>query len=206
MKSSTTATLIITIVAFALADFHAPGSMVWSREALPTYLYGIFAQAETRPEGRVAVGTPVERLIDKNEIPAGLFRDPAMSRLSAIIFSNAATIAKFNRMGFLAGLRPPRLTMRRRGIFFDRTPGAVDPIDFDLNILSDEYAALWPEGEMWSLELEVFHNPLAASPLNPDLLPLATHWLERDGELVWQSVWEHSVLASITDVAFAKDE
>jgi hypothetical protein len=46
--------------ALALADFHAPASMVWSREALPTDLYGIFAHAEEGPRARVAVGTPVD--------------------------------------------------------------------------------------------------------------------------------------------------
>jgi len=71
--------------ALALADFHAPGSMVWSREALPTYLYGILAHVEERPSGCVAVGIPVEQLIGEGGIPAGLFRDPAMAWLSAVI-------------------------------------------------------------------------------------------------------------------------
>jgi hypothetical protein len=186
--------------ALALADFHAPGSMIWSREALPGYLYGVFAYAETRPDGRVAVGAPTDKLIDKDEIPAGLFRDPAMSGLSAIIFSNAATMAKFNRMGFLAGLRPPGLAMRRQGFFFDSTPDALEPIPFDLDILSDEYTALWPWGEMWSVELEVFHNPLAACPLAMDMLPFATHWFEQDGEVVCQTIWAKTVLSSMTEL------
>ena len=37
--------------AIALADFHAPGSMVWSREALISYLYGIYV-AVTEVDGR----------------------------------------------------------------------------------------------------------------------------------------------------------
>ena len=191
--------------ALALADFHAPGSMVWSREALPTYLYGILAQVEERPSGRVAVGTPVEQLSGDSGIPAGLFRDPAMAWLSAVIFSNAATLAKFNRMGFLAGWRPPGLSMRRQGVLFDRTPGALVPMQFDLDILSDEYAALWPHGEAWCVELEVYHNPLATRPMAFDLIPGATHWFELNGELVCSTVWEHQVLSSITNLAWSKD-
>ena len=185
--------------ALALADFHAPSSMTWSREALPSYLYGFLPQITDGPEARLAVAIPVDRLVGPQGLRAGLFRDPAMSFLSAIICSNAATLAKFNRMGFLAGWRPPDLTMRREGILFDRTPGALTGVPFDLDILSDDYAALWqPYGEQWCVELEVYHNPLAAHPFAFDLLPGATHWFEVDGEIVCSTIWKQQVLSSIT--------
>lgn len=184
--------------ALALADFHQSGSMVWSREALPTYLYGLRADVEGEGAERRAVGTPITNLTGKHRIPAGLFRDPDFAHLSAVIFSNAATLAKFNRMGFLAGWRPPGLTMTRRGILFDRTPGALEPIDFELSVASDEYEALWPWGEAWCQELEVFHNPLAARPIPFDLIPGATHWFERDGDIECSTIWANSVLSSVT--------
>lgn len=190
--------------ALAVADFHAPSSMVWSREALPSYLYGVYMHVEERDQRRVAVGTPIERLKGSNQIPAGLFRDPAMANLSAVIFSNAATLSKFNRMGFLAGWRPPGVSMTRTGVLFDRTPGALESIPFKLNVLSDEYASLWPHGEMWCQELEVFHNPAAAYPLPFGLLPGATHWFEEDGELECRTTWANSVLSSTTLVLTAK--
>jgi hypothetical protein len=186
--------------ALAIADFHAPSSMVWSREALPSYLYGLHAQVVDEPEGRRAFSTPVTVLRGEDEIPAGLFRDPAMANLSAVIFSNAATLGKFNRMGFLAGFRPPGLTMVRQGVLFDRTPGALEPKPFKLNILDPAYAAMWPWGETWCQELEVFHNPLASHPISCELLPGATHWFERDGEVVCSTIWEWTVLASVTHV------
>ena len=99
--------------------------MVWSRETLPSYLYGVHAKVEVGPDGSRAVGTVVDKLLGPDQIPAGLFRDPAMSYLSAVIFSNAATLAKFNRMGFLAGWRPPGLKMIRKGILFNPAPNAV---------------------------------------------------------------------------------
>lgn len=184
--------------ALAIADFHESGSMVWSREALPTYLYGLRADVEVEAQQRRAIATPIDRLTGKHGIPAGLFRDPAVAHLSAVIFSNAATLAKFNRMGFLAGWRPPGLTMIRQGILFDRTPGALEPIPFELSIDSPDYEALWPWGEAWCQELEVFHNPLATHPIPFDLIPGATHWFERDGEIVCSTIWENSVLSSIT--------
>lgn len=189
--------------ALALADFHESGSMVWSREALPTYLYGLRADIEGEGAERRAVGTPISNLTGKHGIPAGLFRDPDFAHLSAIIFSNAATLAKFNRMGFLAGWRPPGLTMIRSGILFDRTPGALEPIDFKLSVASDEYQALWPWGEAWCQELEVFHNPLATRPLPFDLIPGAAHWFERDGDIECSTIWANSVLSSVTHLRMA---
>ncbi|NOW44753.1 hypothetical protein FHW96_000899 [Novosphingobium sp. SG751A] len=189
--------------ALALADFHESGSMVWSREALPTYLYGLRADIEGEGAERRAVGTPIANLTGKHGIPAGLFRDPDFAHLSAVIFSNAATLAKFNRMGFLAGWRPPGLTMVRSGILFDRTPGALEPIDFKLSVASDEYQALWPWGEAWCQELEVFHNPLATHPIRFDLIPGATHWFERDGDIECSTIWANSVLSSVTRLHMA---
>ncbi len=169
--------------ALAIADFHAPSSMTWSREALPSYLYGVHPQVAEGPDGAHAIGPAVSVLRGKDSIPAGLFRDPAMAHLSAVIFSNAATISKFNRMGFLAGWRPPGLKMVRYGHLFDRTPGALKSLPFELDVLSNEYAAMWPGGEAWCQELEVYHNPLATHPIHCDLLPGATHWFEENGEI-----------------------
>ena len=184
--------------AIAIADFHESGSMVWSREALPTYLYGLRADVEGEGAHRRAIGTSIANLTGKHGIPAGLFRDPDFAHLSAVIFSNAGTLAKFNRMGFLAGWRPPGLEMNRRGILFDRTPGALEPIDFELTVGSDEYQSLWPWGEAWCQELEVFHNPRATHPIPFDLIPGATHWFESDGDVECSTIWANSVLSSIT--------
>lgn len=191
--------------AIALADFHESGTMVWSREALPTYLYGLRADIEGEGTARRAIGTPIANLTGRHGIPAGLFRDSDFAHLSAVIFSNAATLGKFNRMGFLAGWRPPGLTMIRRGILFDRSPGALEPIDFELSVASDEYEALWPWGEAWCQELEVFHNPLAKHPIQFDLIPGATHWFERDGDIECNTIWANSVLSSVTRVQVVRE-
>ena len=190
--------------AIAIADFHESGSMVWSREALPTYLYGFKAYVEGEGADRRAAGVEISHLTGKNRIPAGLFRDPANAHLSGVLFSNAATLSKFNRMGFLAGWQPPGLDMVRQGILFDRTPGAVDPIPFALSISSPDYEALWPFGEAWCQELEFFHNPLAANPIPFDLIPGATHWFEQDGEIQCNTIWQNTVLASVTDLGASK--
>ena len=190
--------------AIAIADFHESGSMVWSREALPTYLYGRRADVVGEGASRRAIGTPITNLTGKHGIPAGLFNDPEFAHLSAIIFSNAGTMAKFNRMGFLAGIHPPGLEMIRSGILFDRTPGALDAIPFELDVGSAEYAALWPWGEAWCQELEVYHNPLATHPIPFDLIPGATHWFERNGDVECSTIWANSVMSSVTQLRIPK--
>jgi hypothetical protein len=59
--------------ALAIADFHAPSSMVWSREALPSYLYGIHAKVEVGPDGPRAVGTVVDKLLGPDQTPQDCF-------------------------------------------------------------------------------------------------------------------------------------
>ena len=184
--------------ALAIADFHGQGTMVWSREALPTYLYGKLAVVREGQDGPYADGEPIERLRGKAGIPAGLFLNPEMRSLSAVIFSNAGTMAKFNRMGLLAGFAFPGIRMIRTGTIYDRTPGALKPIEFSLDITSEDYTALWPGGEAWCQELEIFHNPLAERPFPFSLLPGATHWFEREGEVICQAFWENTVTASTT--------
>jgi hypothetical protein len=78
--------------------------------------------------------------------------------------------------------------MIRSGIFFDPAPNAIKAREFEVDVLSDEYAALWPRGEQWCQELEVYHNPPASRPLAFELLPCAIHFFELDGELVFRSI------------------
>ncbi len=136
--------------AIAIADFHAPSSMMWSREAMIAYLYNAWLTAADHNDAIEAMLVEITEHLDENKFPAGLFQNSEYSWLSAVIFSNAATIAKFNRMGYLAGIRSKGLRMSRCGIIFDRSHSALKPINFDLDIASEEYAALWPGGgERW---------------------------------------------------------
>lgn len=183
--------------AIALADFHAPASMVWSREALVGYLYGITAQTMEIDGQRVAVGREADRLLGASGFPAGLFRNDAHAELSAIIFTNACALSKFNRIALTWGAPCHVGRYVRYGKFHDRAPGALDGIPFCLDILSDEYRALWPQGqEPWCAELEVFHNPHARNPLPPALLPEATHWLEIDGRMDCLNYYRTGILWS----------
>ncbi|WP_037427091.1 MULTISPECIES: hypothetical protein [Sinorhizobium] len=183
--------------AIALADFHAPASMVWSREALISYLYGMRAYTADVDGKRIAISVPMTELLGPSKFPAGLFASDRQSDLSAVIFSNACSIAKLNRVGVTLGAKTDGLRYMRIGQLFDRTPGALEGISFCLDIRSKDYLSLWPQGsEPWSAEMEVFHNPFARCKLPKELLPEATHWFEEAGELVCSSYYETSVLWS----------
>ena len=49
----------------------------------------------------------------------------------------------------------------------------------------------------------MFHNPLAKHPIPFDLIPGATHWFERDGDIECSTIWANSVLSSITQLRMA---
>lgn len=191
----------------AIADFQAPGSMMWSREALIGYLYGLGAEVAVTDGTRQARSFTRSTLKGPSAFPAGLFTNDQHAELSAIIFSNACSIAKLNRVAITALGAPTGLRYMRIGKFFDRTPGALDGIPFCLDIMSDDYRALWPaRSEPWSAELEVFHNPYARHPAPLDLLPEATHWFDQDGELICRSFYEHAVLWSQTRILNSDDK
>jgi hypothetical protein len=79
-----------------------------------------------------------------------------------VIFSNACSMAKLNRVAVSGRGAPGGLRYTRIGNFFDRSAGALKGIPFCLDVTSTEYRSLWPHGyEPWSAEVEVFHNPFA---------------------------------------------
>ena len=186
--------------AIALADFHAPASMVWSRAALPSYLYGQEAKIR-ESDGRIAAyHVDIGTLLGPESIPAGLFRSAAHAELSAVLFSNGCSISKLNRVGISGGANPNGFRYIRFGEFFDRTPGALNAVPFRFDVASSEYRELWRPYpyEPWSAELEVFHNPYARHPIPDALLPEATHWRMRDGEVACSAFYPWSILRSRT--------
>lgn len=186
--------------AIAIADFHAPSSMVWSRVALVGYLYGFYAREVDVQGKRVAVAEEVYRLPGEPKIPAGLFFTLEGEELSAVIFSQGATLAKLSRVPLSFGGPSPGYRYVRFGEFSDFTPGALRGIPFCMDVSSDEYRALWApyDYEPWTAEMEVFHNPNAKHPLDRALLPEAAHWLPVDGVMDCQTFFKNTVLRSRT--------
>ena len=93
---------------FAVADFSSSMSMVQSQSALQRYLFGFEYVTHIDDDGDLRV---VPKMIEEHHwegktIPSGFFRLPDAQNISAVIGSNAGTIAKFNRKGIRQNLVP----------------------------------------------------------------------------------------------------
>ena len=146
--------------------------MVWTGSALELYLYGYEYGWYREVDGRLAV---LPEAIGKHQdgtkqIPSGFFEQPDTEHVGAVLFSNSATVSKFNRMGFLKGYRPKRLFLLRVGSCYNHEPHATEPLMFRY-IIGSRTA---PE-ETWAEGLSMFHNPKALVPVPEDMFPGIAH-------------------------------
>lgn len=72
-------------------------------------------------------------------VPTNFFAQPESREVSAMLFSNPGTLTKLNRMGVRAGFGDPAVTLTRRGILNDPSPGAFEGIPFEVNVQDPDY-------------------------------------------------------------------
>ena len=183
-------------LAFAIQDFHAPGSMVTSRAALPIYLYGMEWDWVKREDGKLVISPKkVEQHVwGEKKVPSGFFSFPGSENVSAIVANASATISKFDRMGVLAGFGSKRVRLTRRGTAANPDPNSEAPTVFVQDVNAADYSETWIEG------MDVYHNARALHPLDPSMLPGAAHHrLLDDGQLEslvpqWQPFASHTLI------------
>jgi len=149
----------------AIADFHVPGSkeevgsMTYTHSALWPYLYGHRVDWE-KIDGKLAIKAVKNagHHYKGKTIPTGFFDLPGAENVSAVLFSNAGTLAKFDRMGVAAGFGPADHKYYRIGLSYDPDPNAVIGKPFSQEVNNTGYE------EHWSDELQIFHNPNAKHP------------------------------------------
>ncbi|KAF2992560.1 hypothetical protein OGR47_05875 [Methylocystis sp. MJC1] len=136
----------------AVADYHKPsseeelGSMTYTQSALWPYLYG------HRIEFEIVDGELITRAV-KNEfhtfgdktIPSGFFDLPGAENVSAVIFSNAGTLAKFDRMGVIAGFDLEDHRYLRYGLRQNPDPNVIHGIPFSEEVTADGYEEFWSD-------------------------------------------------------------
>lgn len=182
----------------AVADFHKSGdqketgSMTYTHSALWPYLYGHRVHWQLI-DGKLEISAikNSDHVYGEKTVPSGFFDLPGAENISAVLFSNAGTLAKFDRMGIAAGFAPADHRYFRFGTRYNHEPNAVVPIPFYQEIKLDNYE------EYWSDELQLFHNPNAKRPLSPDQFGGITQHFFKDGE-VYSLTPENTVLASQT--------
>ena len=132
--------------------------------------------------------------------PSGFFQLPNSENISAVIVNPQGTLVKFNRLGYVAGFGDRRVRMTRLG--FRRHDGnQVDrgSLSFTDEVHAPGYTETWVEGMI------VLHNPAARYPLDPGLLPGASHeFLQPDGQIM-SLIPESPVLFSQTSIHLEGD-
>jgi len=173
----------------AIHDYHNDNAMTWSGTALPDYLYGVRTTIVDDKPMLVKIG---KHKWKEKEIPSGFFYQEDSENISAVLFSNQATIPKFNRMGRIAGLGSKNVKMIRQGFLYNPDPNALHPIPFSHDVDDQDYEESWSDG------LTMYHNPNAKYPVNPNAFSDINHvfYSEVDGFHGYQRPYE--VLNSTT--------
>lgn len=166
----------------AIADFHIPGgngevgSMTYTQAALWPYLYGHRLEWEFVDGSlRTTVRKGEDHSYGSKSVPTGFFDLPGAENISGVLFSNAGTLAKFDRMGVAAGFGAEDHKYFRFGLRLDRDPNSINGTPF-----VDELDVEHREG--WADELQFFHNPNAKHPIPRGSLLGCTEHYFRDGD------------------------
>ena len=146
-------------IVIAVQGFFGAGALFHNEFPLVRYLYDR-ALTEIDESGVIsptnaAVGFHIG---DTKTIESGWFNNPESAYISAVMWSNSGTVAKFNRMAVGLGLGAPGWEIYRVGLELDPRPGATRPASFCERVE--------PGGEeRWEEGLVVMHNPHAKVPL-----------------------------------------
>jgi hypothetical protein len=107
-----------------------------------------------------------------------LLFQPGAEHISAVLTNAHGTIAKFNPIRFLAGFGSRLVEMTRIGTRYVHDPNASRSEPFIQEVHSHEFSETWVDG------MNVYHNPRALVPLQPQLLPAAAYHRLTDSGLL----------------------
>lgn len=124
---------------------------------------------------------------------------PDSEHISAVIFTNSGTHAKFQRMGYQAGFSGDEVEIGRYGFAYNPDPAAMDSSWFSYSM-----SAL-PVEETWGQGISVFFNPNALHPIKKDFFPNGTQSYIEDGQLMTDMFGFHP-FQSQKVVTFTKDK
>ncbi|PIP96612.1 MAG: hypothetical protein COW00_02900 [Bdellovibrio sp. CG12_big_fil_rev_8_21_14_0_65_39_13] len=165
-------------IILAIHDYLYEDSMTWTRTGLERYLYGYEYDHHFDESGELKI---IPKKINNHSwegktILSGFFDLPGAENISAVLFTNTATIPKFNRMGFLAEFGDIDTQMLRIGEYYDHDSNAVIPKEFSVPIELGKYSEEWAEGVM------LYHNPNANIKIPFEFFDKFSHSVVLDGE------------------------
>lgn len=161
----------------AIQDFHFRGAMQLITAAATEYVFGV--RHMIGPQG-LRIQRIAEHRYGNASVRSGFFGLDGAENVSAVIVNPHGTLPKFNRLGYLAGFGDRKIRMIRTGIRRgELDPNGPFPKPFRQVVHSTGYSESWVEG------MVVLHNPHAARPLDPALIPGAAHeFLQPDGRIL----------------------
>lgn len=146
----------------ALECFHEDGSLSYSSAPIADYLYGTRHTWYHDASGKLIIvpRTISEHRLHDKKIPSGFFNQPNAEHISAVLFCNTGTIAKFNRMGQQnPATRSRFIHMFRIGAAYKNDANATMPVPFIYEVGDTNRIETWSEGT------DLIHNPNALHPV-----------------------------------------
>jgi len=174
----------------AIHDFHTDDSMCWSKKGLANYLYGLEHIVDSKTNKTKTRILKTHKYKTK-KISSNYFSQPNAEYISAVLFTNTATLPKFNRMGKIAGLGSENVKMTRHGERHNPDPHALTGTPFKESVIVGEYT------ETWSESVIMYHNPHALYPLDLRNFENISHITVVDDTFIGTPV-ENNVLFSYT--------
>ena len=160
----------------AIADFHIDGIMCLSSPAIERYLYGYEYSVGHDQNGSIIQIPHKIKSFDwaSKHIDSSFFDLPESENISAVLFTNAATVAKFNRMGKIAGMGRSDVKIIRHAKYYNNDPRAVTPITV-VSEVTEKTCETWAEGAI------MYHNPRAKIHIpSEDFEGIAHCFFEKD--------------------------
>lgn len=146
----------------AIEGFWSGTSLTFPDTLLGEYLFGIRATARHNEMQEIVLNYEgiTKHQLGEKVIPSNFFGLPNCENISAVLFSNSSTVAKFNRMAFQEGLRTDNLEMIRFGTCYTHDHNALLPTEFNYRVNER-----WPK-ETWGEGMSLFVNPNAKVPID----------------------------------------
>ena len=151
----------------AIQAFHDERSLHFSDTALLEYAYATRQTAGWSKGGDLILNNAkVEtHTLGEKSVSSGFFTLPGSENVSALVFSNSGTHAKFSRMGYQSGFGNDVLKIKRVGRVYNEHPDAMDATLFEYDMDDPNVVEPWGQG------LSVLHNSNALVPLPHGYFP-----------------------------------
>ncbi|CAM4254659.1 hypothetical protein [Erysipelothrix aquatica] len=159
-------------------------SVFFSPTPIANYLYGRSESASYDESNQLVISVDdiQNHEFQSKIIESGFFNLDESKNISAVIYTNAGTIAKFRRMSYQIGYKLIEpLSFSRTGDIYNPAPNVSIPKKINLDF--QKYCSVGFI-EQWCDELNVFHNPNALYPVNDSLFLDAVQHRVANGQTV----------------------